>query len=190
GACQTRHHGADRNLGNASDVVVAELLELTEDEHLSIADRQRSDRGVDLRALGLADGDRGRLGRTRVGQVAPGVFRVVEQDLLLRTVLLQPRVARVPDDLEQPRTGAFEAKAPDVAHRPHERVLNDILRIVRVARDPKRQVVGGIEMRHRQLLEAAPVLLITHVWSPQLARPGYRAIYSTSLRSARVLRVS
>src|SRR6185369_7624583 len=113
-----------------------------------------------------------------VREVAPGIFRIIEQDLLLRAVLLEPGVAGVPDDLEQPGSRVLQPETRHVAHRPHERVLDDILRIVGVARDPKRQVVCRVEVRHRQLLEPSPVVVIAHVWSPRQARPGTIAIYS------------
>ena len=78
-ARQARHHGADRNVGDAGDVAVRQLLELAQHQHLAVADRQRGDRLVDLEALGLAHGDRLRLVAGRRGDLEQRVVAVVEK---------------------------------------------------------------------------------------------------------------
>ena len=45
----------------------------------------------------------------------------------------------------------------DILERAHACVLNDVFRIVDVARQPPRQVVGGIQVRQDQLLETGVI---------------------------------
>src|SRR5712671_2231833 len=61
---------------------------------------------------------------------------------LRRTVALAPVVERVAHDGQKPRTSATAVERADILQRPHARVLNAILRIVDVARQPPRQVVS------------------------------------------------
>src|SRR6185312_3624203 len=68
-------------------------------------------------------------------------------------VLLEPCIASVAHDGEQPRARLVSLHPVEISHRPHERLLHDILRVVVVPRDPARQVVGGIQMRKSRLLE-------------------------------------
>src|SRR5437870_11252378 len=72
---------------------------------------------------------------------------VVPRDLR-RTVALAPVVKRVAHDGQKQRTSAAVERA-DILQRPHARVLNAILRIVAVARQPPRQVVCGVQVRQR-----------------------------------------
>ncbi len=93
---------------------------------------------------------------------------VVPRDLR-RTVALAPVLERAAHDGQKPHTSAAAVERADILQRPHARVLNAILRIVDVARQPPRQVVCGIQMRQDQLLETG---VIGQICAPRFpARP-------------------
>src|SRR6266540_3392798 len=60
----------------------------------------------------------------------------------------------VADDREQPRPRVAAREAVEVTERAEGRILNDVLRIVLVANEVPREIVGGIEMRHHDLFES------------------------------------
>ncbi len=108
----------------------------------------------------------GGLGRLRAAIVG-------DEDEPAGAVLLDPAQEGVAHDAEQPDPDVRAAKRIEIAERAQIGVLQHVLGVGRVAREPAREIVGRVEMRQRQKLEAAVV--------GRPARPGILVARSTSL---------
>jgi hypothetical protein len=84
------------------------------------------------------------------GDGVVGEFHVLH----LRTVLFEPCVVRVAHDREQPRARVAAVKAGIKPERAQTCLLHDVFGVALVAREPAREVVGRIEMRHHGFLES------------------------------------
>src|ERR1700732_1759155 len=83
--------------------------------------------------------------RERIGSKE---FFVKFRRRVLRTILMQPGIAGVADDLEHPGADIPPSEATEKSEGPHEGFLHHVLRILVVAGQPARQVISGIEMRY------------------------------------------
>ena len=63
------------------------------------------------------------------------------------------RVTYVAHDREQPGAAIAAPKPTRVTHRTHETLLHRVLRVLVVAQEPARQVVGVVEPAEQALLE-------------------------------------
>jgi len=56
--------------------------------------------------------------------------------------------------------------------RAHARLLRDVLRVVIVAREPAREVVGGIQMRHDEAFKLGRLFVVAHLPSIEVQTRG------------------
>jgi len=153
--CEPRHHRSDRNVGDTRDLLVRKLLELAQDEHFAVLQRQPGYRICQHPQLGLVHH---RLLRGDRDRIDGGVHRLVlVVDDLGGPVAPEPVVERIADDLQEPAARVRTLERADVLQRPYARVLHDVLGVVRVARQPPRKVVGGVQMGQDQRVEASGV---------------------------------
>ena len=82
------------------------------------------------------------------------------------------RVTDVAHDREQPGPAVAAAKAARIARRPYERVLDRVLRVLVVAQEPARQVVGVVQPAEQALLE---LLCFFPIHQPLFSLPGQRS---------------
>jgi hypothetical protein len=61
---------------------------------------------------------------------------------------MYPRIAGVADDSKHPGADIAASEATKKSEGPHEGFLDHVLRILVVAGQPSRQVIGSIEMRY------------------------------------------
>src|ERR1700746_828244 len=80
-------------------------------------------------------------------------------------VLMEPGIGGVAYDSEHPGAGTAAGEATDAAEGAERCILHHIFGVRAIARQPVRQIVGGIEMRHhhtgeqRAVIEAADRVL-------------------------------
>src|ERR1700740_2664514 len=86
-------------------------------------------------------------------------------------ILLQPGVARVANNLQQPSARVDSVKTCDKSKRSHHGFLRHVFGVGAVAQQPARQVEGGILMRHDQSVEALSISRLQHKQTPS---PRYR----------------
>src|SRR5246127_2447871 len=89
------------------------------------------------------------------GQVGPAIF-------------LQPGVAGVANNLQQPGAGVDSVKPRDKSKSSHHGFLGHVFGVGAAAQQPARQVKGGILMRHDQSLKALTISRLQHVQTPSL----------------------
>src|ERR1700745_616021 len=89
------------------------------------------------------------------GQVVPAIF-------------LQPGVAGVANNLQQPGARVDSVKPRDKAKSSHHGFLGHVFGVGAAAQQPARQVKGGILMRHDQSLKALTISRLQHVQTPSL----------------------
>src|SRR5579864_6066774 len=93
----------------------------------------------------------------------------VEIALLIRShrfdlrPILDPAIATVSHDLEQPRLGVLAAKAVEILQSPEERFLCDIMCLVAAFQEPACEIVCGIQMWEHLALEASSLDVAWHV---------------------------
>ncbi len=105
----------------------------------------------------------------RSGRLWVQVFVEFSHELHL-AIFLQPRIARIADDLQKPRAGVSAIEAAEKTKRAQHRFLRDVFCIGAASQQPTRKMECGIQMRQHELLEASPVLRIQHVPTFPLAR--------------------
>jgi hypothetical protein len=71
-----------------------------------------------------------------------------------RAILVQPRVARIAHDREQPRPHVSALVAIEKSKRAQKSFLRHILRVLFVPRQPAREIVRRVQMRQDGLLKA------------------------------------
>src|SRR5215218_3319964 len=148
---QSRHHGTDRRAGDARDLLVRQILDLTQHDHLPELGLEPVERQVQLLAIGFRE-------CARVGRVLTAARRAV----LLVDVLhalpagtrrAPPGIAAVAHDGEQPWSRVAPAERAVVAPRPQVHLLDDVLRVMLVAHEMARERVRVVEQRHDRALE-------------------------------------
>src|SRR6266851_1784294 len=158
---QPRHDRADRDAHDLGDLAIGKLLQLAQHDDLAVLERKRGDELV--QSLALTRLDQQRLGIPRQAVAAHQQRRVFalrrggivfEADRFLRpAVALHPSVTGAAHDAEQPGGGIVAGEGVEILERPEAGVLHHILRVGAAARHPIGKAVGGIQMRHDDLLE-------------------------------------
>src|SRR5581483_5696037 len=115
------------------DLFIRESLELAQNEHLSIVDRESRDRGTQLLRLGQGGVDLGRI-LTALACALPRCLRQCLGRITLRDRLpirAEPAMCGIAHDLQQPRTGITAPIAVEESERAQECLLYDVLGIRR-----------------------------------------------------------
>src|SRR5262245_25832760 len=133
------------------DLLVRQSFELAQYQDLAELDREP----VEPLAQGLSR-HRARQVRLRPRlALLHGVLLLVElHGFRRRAPATKSREAGVAHDAQQPRATVGPAKVPEVADRPHERILDRVLGLVRVAQQVPGQVVRRVEVAKNGLVEA------------------------------------
>jgi len=137
-------------MNHCSDLLVRQALDFTQDDHFAEVGRKLFERSLD-------PGD-----DVLLQQPFLWIERLIGH-LIVRTVghrrflvagaARSPAVPRIPDDREQPGTRIVVPKRREEPQSPHERVLDDVLGVRIVSREPARVVERGIEMRQDGFVE-------------------------------------
>ena len=158
---QPRHHRADRYPDDGGDLAIGHLLDLAQQQHLPIFGGQVLDQAVEHAGVGRSQHQRFRVAAaprptsSRRDRPPPRPA-VGDEDEPAGAVLLDPAQEGVAHDAEQPDPDVrAAAKRVEIAERAQIGVLQHVLGVGRVARQPAREIVGRVEMRQRQQLEAA-----------------------------------
>jgi hypothetical protein len=77
-------------------------------------------------------------------------------------LLVEPIVEAVAHDSQEPGTAVAAAEPAKELERAQAGLLDHVLRVGVVARQPARQIVSGVHMRHDALLEACEFVLFVH----------------------------
>src|SRR5258708_526516 len=86
--------------------------------------------------------------------------RFVERSGILGSVRRDPRVERVADDHEQPAARILTPEVVEITQRPQVSFLNDVLCILRIARQPSGYAIGIVEVGKRDCLETRDPRLV------------------------------
>jgi hypothetical protein len=159
GTRERRHNGANRKRSDRSNLFVGATFELPKDKDFPETWRQRLKRKDETLPFVNRNGEGFRRG------ASPQVYLFVEfRAQFHRSILLQPGVASVAYDLQQPGTRVSAVKAAEETARPEQCFLSDVLGISAPAQKPTREVESGVDVRQHQLLKALPVfeLQLTH----------------------------
>jgi hypothetical protein len=152
---QARHHGADRDAGHLGDFFVRHVFQFAQHDHLAKRWRQCLDRGVDAAAPRASLPQHGRVGHSRWRRDAVLVLIVEGERLGQRVVLPQPVVAGVAHDAQQPWPRVVAAQAVEKTERAQIGLLHRIVRVLFVAQQPAREVVGRAQMRQCRRFEVS-----------------------------------
>src|SRR5579862_673097 len=137
------HHGPDWQPGDLRDILVRQFFQLPHHQY-----------AAKLRRKGLHTVAQAR--KVSFGcQLAPGrgQVRAVMMDFFIERYLCHSVFAAAPGETgvtyhcQQPRFTISAPEAVEVAERAQIGLLNDIFRIVLVAREPMREVVSRVQMR-------------------------------------------
>src|SRR6266481_6852313 len=93
-------------------------------------------------------------------------------------ILLQPGVAGIADNLQEPGARVDSMKTCDKSKRPHHRLLRHVFGVRAAAQQPSRQIERGILMRHDHPLKPLSISRLQHVRTP--SRYWYRLAGSLS----------
>src|SRR4029077_1799354 len=159
GARQAGHHRANWDANYASNLLVAQLFELSEHQDLAKARWQPLKCAVHLAPLSFRD-----CCRFWVGQgAARGILdhclldlsqHVVDKNDLCRlSAALEARQADVAHNRQQPGLLAVTLIAIEMLPGAQITVLHGVLSLLRMAHHPTCEAVGRIEVRQHQLLE-------------------------------------
>jgi hypothetical protein len=80
--------------------------------------------------------------------------------LFRRSVLLQPGVARISNDLQQPCTRVSPVKLAEEAISAQRCLLDYVVRIWTIAEHPSSQICGAVQMWQHHLLKTNSVLRV------------------------------
>src|SRR5262249_41660446 len=152
-------HRAERNVRDRGDLLVRELLVLAKDQRLAVFGSESPDRALESLHVGLAQEPRLRT-RSAVLHLFDDLFAF--SDELVRAIAAEPGVAGVPDDGEEPRTAIARAEMVEIAERPQKGLLNHVVGIGGVAREPARERVGRVEVRKNRRFESVDLLTLAH----------------------------
>jgi len=150
---QMRLHRSEREVERARDLLVAELVQVTEKEGRAIARREDADGGEDL-ADRLASHGKG----LRVILRRLGDLREFRDRMLVRVPALDVVQARVRGDTQEPRRERQRGIVlVERAVRTDEGLLRAVVRGVPVTRDPQREVVQPASVPFDDLGEGVAV---------------------------------
>ena len=88
-------------------------------------------------------------------------FKIVDGNDRSRTVLAQPGISGVAHDAQQPGAGTAAGVSSDGAEGAQRRILHHVFGISAIARQPTRQPIGVVDMRHHNVREARIVVEAT-----------------------------
>jgi len=91
-------------------------------------------------------------------------FRFGIRGSIVNFLALEPGVAGISDDREQPCSGIVTPETAKPAQRTQKGLLNNILCVVPVSSQPTRKVVRLVKMTKRQFAKAVCQLLIHKSW--------------------------
>ena len=77
----------------------------------------------------------------------------------MRLVVVEPGVTGVSHDPQQPGAPGFSLKAIEILIRAHIRLLDHVLGILFVAREPASEVIRGVEVGQDDRLEPRELLM-------------------------------
>lgn len=155
-AGEPRHHGPHRNLGHDGNFLVRKLLEFAQHDHFTqigskLGQSVFYDLAVDVRL-------QARLRLFGIRGDFEQVF-VERQSRLVRLVVVEPRVTRVSHDSQQPGPPGVSFKAIEILIRAQIRLLDHVLGILFVAREPASEVIRGVEVGQDDRLEPRELLM-------------------------------
>ena len=128
--------------------LVREFFHFAQEQHLPIDERQIANRVLESIRIPPALRCLRRVYGRFVDRAVDGQ-PIVAHDLR-RPVAAVPIIKSTPHDGQEPGFGIGAAHRIEVLERPDTRVLDDILGVVRVPRQPARQVVRGVQVRQDQ----------------------------------------
>jgi hypothetical protein len=141
GAGQAGHDRADRRFDDFGYFLVRESLEFPEDEDFTEFRVEFVERFPDGLGIALLHRRQRRLG----GVVFDFHFDIVQWDVQgIAPIPLEPGVAGIPDDAEQPGAGGFPPALIDKPKRPEAGFLNDVFGVVFIPSDPTREMIAGV----------------------------------------------
>src|SRR5438105_9762298 len=159
---EPRSHCADRHVENVGDLLVGEIVHEVQRGHGSELVRQRRQRANDVALCHARDCARGGIG---VGTKEPG-FRTpgVQKDLVRVTEFVERggraafaarrRVEVIDDDSIEPGLEARPSlEGIAEAKRSESRLLDEILRVLRIASQPQREAIRRVQHPDEQRLE-------------------------------------
>src|SRR5580700_10552399 len=106
------HDRADGDAGNGGNLLVRAAFEFTQYDDFAEAHRERFESASQPLAVVTRDGQRFR----RRGRLRVQVFVEFSHELHL-AVLLQPRITRIADDLQEPCAGVATVETPEETKR-------------------------------------------------------------------------
>jgi len=158
GAGQGRHDGANRVGGNGGDFLIRATFEFAEYEDFAKVNGECF-KGLG-NALAVVAGDGQRFGGRRIGR--QGVL-VQFGSVLVRTILAEPGVAIIADNLKKPGAGIASTEARKETIGAQHGFLGSIFSVGTIAKEPASQIEGGVEVRQDALLESLSFLRFQHV---------------------------
>src|ERR1700746_903062 len=83
-------------------------------------------------------------------------------------IFLQPRVAGIADNLQEPGSCIYSMKTCNKSKCPYQRLLGHVFGVRTAAQQPPRQIERGILMRHDHAFKPLSISRLQHVRTPSL----------------------